>query len=329
MSLSCVVAGAGYYVPEKVLDNAYFEGLNPLHAYDKDGKIIEDVYTSHEKIMEVMGIRERRQAAPGEEVHHLALKAAQHALRDAGMGVDDLEGIVVATVSNWQRFPNTAVRVKEFLNARNVNFCLDVGAACAGFPYALDIADKRAKETGRPCLAIAAEALTRITDYTDRDCALFGDGAGAMVLLPVEGTERGVKGFVYRTDPFEGKADWIFQHPLTWIKMPEAGEVLRKAIRMMVELTVELKGQLGWKDDVALYVPHQANDRIVEGYLRRLGVERERVFNNIEWYGNTSAVTCPMGYAQAKEQGRLPEGSKCVIASLGSGLQACAAGIIS
>lgn len=322
-----MILGVGYYVPETILDNSYFERLNPLNVHDKDGNVVEQVHTSHEKIMEVMGIRERRKIADGEEVYHLATRAAQRALDHAHLTALDLEGIVVATVSNRQRFPSTAVRVQEYLNARNVHYCIDLAAACAGFPFAVDAANKRAIQTGKPCLAIGAEALTRITDYTNINCALFGDGAGAVIVGPPFDTSYGVRGFLSESDPFEDKSGLIFQNPDSCIWMPKGRPVLKAAVRTMTDLTLALKRELGWAE-ADLYIPHQANVRVVEGYLKQLRVDRERVFNNIEYYGNMSTATCAVGFAQAVEQQKVGKGSKVVVVSVGSGLQTSSVGLL-
>lgn len=328
------ILGVGYSLPDDVLPNSFFAERNPYYLYDTHGKPLRDTHgTLMEKhldaegIFQVTGIRERRKIAADEDVHHLAARAAHQALVHARTNPCDLEGIIVASVTNRQRFPCVADRVKGMLGATHAHYCFDIAAACAAFPYALDLADKHVRDTGKPCLAVAAEAVTRLTDYEGRDInsTLFGDGAGAALVGPPSSQCGGVMGFAFHTDP----NDLIAQDDEGHLRMPEGGAVLRYAIRGMHALTQELHATLGWAaDDVALYIPHQANGRIIEGYRKKLGVGPERVLNIIQEYGNMSAATCAVGLAQAIASKLVGAGDKVILASVGSGFKISAAALV-
>lgn len=323
-----IILGTGCYVPETRLTNELFTGKE-LNVYDRAGKVVETRTITADKILEVTGIRERRRADPDELVHHLAAKAARNALENARLSADDLDGIVISTVTNACRFPSAAAQVQLELGAKNTRYCTDLAAACAGFPYALDAADKRVQQSGKPCLAIGVERLTGITDYSDLNSVLFGDGAGATILGPNENPERGLLAFYCATDPFDGKSSWIFQDEKCYVRMPEGRSVLKGAVRNMFDAASEIKKILGWgSDDVCLYIPHQANARITQGLIEKLGVSPDRVLDIIAEYGNMSTATCAVGLAKAIEEKRIEKGDKVVIVSLGSGLQTSGVGLI-
>ena len=337
-----IILGAGMYVPEKVIDNQYFVDRNPYYRYDMAGnqqtetvdgrEVVQTVETSDEWIVTRMGVHHRRALADGETVVDLAERAARPCLTNAHVAAEELEGIIIATVSNQMRFPSVACVVQERLGARKATVCYDLAAACAGFPLALQQANLMMGNGCGPYLVIGAEALWNIVDFTDLNSPLFGNGAGAVLLGPSEAPEdecRGVLAFVSSSDPFDGKAMWICQDSHGFLRMPEGTKVMRAAVRGMYEVTCVIKERIEWKtEDVDLYIPHQANQRITDGYLKELGVPAEKVSSTIGDYGNMSAATNPVAFAEAYQRGRIRRGSKVVMVALGSGVVCSGVGLV-
>ncbi|HEY8528976.1 MAG TPA: beta-ketoacyl-ACP synthase III [Paenibacillaceae bacterium] len=312
------ILGVGRYSPERRLTNRDLEQM---------------VDTSDEWIVTRTGIRERRIAAPHEATSDLACEAAVRALDAAGVAAEDVDLIIVATITPDMFFPSTACLVQDRLGARNAA-AFDVSAACSGFIYALASAyGMIASGMYRNALVIGAECLSRITDYSDRNtCILFGDGAGAAVLGPVP-PGRGFRSFVLGADGSGGDllkipgggsripatADSVAQG-MHFMKM-NGREVFKFAVRVMGSAAEEALEKAGLtKEDIDLLIPHQANIRIIQSALERLGLPEEKCVVNVDRYGNISAASIPVALAEAVEEGRVREGDCLVLVGFGGGL---------
>ena len=311
------IAGVGSYVPERVLTNGDLEAM---------------VETSDEWIVTRTGIRERHIAEPDQAASDLALPAAREALEQAGVEPEELDLIIVATATPDMLFPATAALVADALGARKAA-AYDLLAGCTGFVYALSQAyGQVATGLSSRALVIGAEVLSKITNWQDRStCILFGDGAGAAVVRPVEtggiaGIELGADGSggpdlcvpaggsrrPMSTDAIEEEAQFIRMN---------GAEVFRFATRVMVTSAEELLATCGASvGDVDLYVPHQANKRIVDHAVKNLGLDPDRVLMNIDRYGNTSSASIPICLAEAQAAGRLGEGTRVLMSAVGAGL---------
>ena len=316
--ISVGILGVGKYSPERRLTNHDLEKM---------------VDTSDEWIVTRTGIRERRIAAPHEATSDLAYEAAVRALNAAGVAAEDVDLIIVATITPDMFFPSTACLVQDRLGARHAA-AFDVSAACSGFIYALATASGMiATGLYRNALVIGAECLSRVTDYSDRNtCILFGDGAGAAVLGPVpEG--RGFRSFVLGADGSGGEllnipaggsrtpptADTVARH-MHFMKM-NGREVFKFAVRVIGTATEEALHKAGLtKEDIDLLVPHQANIRIIQSALERFGLPEEKCVVNVDRYGNMSAASIPVALAEAVEEGRVREGDRLVLVGFGGGL---------
>ncbi len=313
------VAGTGSYLPEKVLTNHDLERM---------------VETSDEWIATRTGIRERRVAAEGELTSHMAAKAAEKALEQAGLAPEDVQLIIVGTITPDTITPATACYVQQHLGAtRSVAF--DVSAACSGFLYALELA-RHSIATGafQNALIIGAEKLSAFVNWTDRNtCVLFGDGAGAAVLLPSENGHGKVLSSHLGTDgaqaellniPGGGAACPItidnVDQKLATLAM-QGREVFKHAVNAMrraAEVAIEKAGLT--TDDINLVIPHQANLRIIDAIAERLGVGKDRVFVNLDKYGNTSAAAVAIALDEANRSGRLHSGDHLLLVAFGAGL---------
>ena len=310
------ITGVGAYAPERVLTNADLERM---------------VDTSDEWITDRTGIKERRIAAEHEAASDLALPAARRALEASGVDPKDLDLILVATSTPDMLFPATATIVAKELGAERAA-AYDLLAACTGFIYGLAQAyGQISGGLSSRALVIGSEALSKIVDWEDRTtCILFGDGAGAAVLEPVE--EGGFAGFELGADG--SGADDLYipgggsRVPTTaesvagdlhTIRM-RGQEVFRFATRVMVSSAESLLAECGATvDDVDLYVPHQANKRIIDHAAKNLALDREKVFLNIERFGNTSAASVPLCLADADAQGLLRPGTRVLMSAVGGG----------
>ncbi|AIY11079.1 3-oxoacyl-ACP synthase [Paenibacillus polymyxa] len=312
------VIGTGKYVPEKILTNKDLE---------------EIVETSDEWIVSRTGIQERHIAAPEQATSDLAYEAAVKALESAGMTAQDLDLIIVATVTPDMAFPSTACILQDKLGAKGAA-AFDLSAACSGFVYGLATATSFIK-TGiyNNALIIGADCLSRITDYTDRNtCVLFGDGAGAVVIgevpegrgfqsfdLGAEGAggtllklEAGGSRLPASADTLENKQHYIYMN---------GREVFKFAVRVMGTATVDVLEKAGLsKDDIDLFVPHQANIRIIQSAMQRLDLPEEKVVINVNKYANTSAASIPLALVEAAEEGRMKEGDRILMVGFGGGL---------
>jgi len=312
------IAGTGIYVPEKVLSNADLE------------KMVE---TSNDWIVSRTGIHERRVAMNGQATSDLAFIAAKDACRDAGVEPDQLDLIIVATITPDMSFPSTACLVQDRLGARRAG-AYDLSAACSGFVYALAQANALiACGQCRNILIIGAEALSKVTDYTDRgSCILFGDGAGAAVLQPT--TED--KGVLFCRLLADGAGGDMMKLPAGGSRMPASPETVRDglhymeihgrevyrfAVTTMRDLIQEAMAKCGLSvADVAMVIPHQVNMRILESATSKLGFPMEKVYTNIDRYGNTSAASVPLALHEARAEGRLKAGDTAIMVAFGGGL---------
>jgi 3-oxoacyl-[acyl-carrier-protein] synthase-3 len=311
------IVGTGSYVPERVLTNADLERM---------------VATSDSWIVERTGIRERRIAAPGEACSDLGTKAAERALEAAGLTAADLDLILVATCTGDSPLPSTACLIQHRLGAVRAAAC-DISAACCGFVYALAVGDAYVKTGLRHILVVGAEVMSVITDWTDRStCILFGDGAGAVVLEPADGN-RGILSSHLHSDgnlwdlicvPGGGSrippSDKMLADGLQYMKM-KGNETFKVAVKTLEESAREtLSANHLSMDDLDLYVPHQANARIIKAVADRLELPMEKVVLNMDRYGNTSAASIPLALDEAVRAARVKDGSLVMIAAFGSGL---------
>jgi 3-oxoacyl-[acyl-carrier-protein] synthase III len=311
------ITGVGAYVPERILTNADLERM---------------VDTSDEWIVERTGIRERRIAEDSQAASDLALPACRDALAQAGVRSEDIDYIVVATATPDMIFPATACIVADQLGSPRAA-AYDLLAGCTGFMYALAQAyGAVAGGLAERALVIGSETLSKITNWNDRStCIIFGDGAGAAVVERV--TDGGFRGFELGADgsggpdlcvPASGSRTPItpqtIDQELQYIKM-NGREVYRFATRIMVTSAEGLLEACGATiDDVDLYVPHQANKRIIDHAAKHLGLPPEKVLVNIDRYGNTSSASIPIGLVEAVEDGRIKPGTRVLLSGVGAGL---------
>ncbi len=314
------------HVPERILSNADLE------------KMVE---TSDDWIITRTGIKERRILADNEATSDLATEASRKAIADAGISPEDIDLIICCTCTPDQTVPNTACVVQANLGIAGRCPAFDLNAACTGFVYGLSVATAM-QCTGiyKHALVIGAESLSRIMDYTDRNtCVLFGDGAGAVVLGPT-GPDRGLMGQFLSADGslqdllvvrFSGTKLYTAEEKalgLTPLQM-KGSDVFKFATRALGRVLKEAVESVGdglTMADLDLLFPHQANLRIIEAAAKRLDIPMEKVYVNIQRYGNTSAAAIPMALAEASAEGRLKPGSMLGLVSFGGGLT-CGASI--
>src|SRR3954471_4325437 len=311
------ITGVGSYVPQRVLTN------------DDLSKLVD---TSDEWITERTGIRERRVAEPDQAASDLALPAAQQALAAAGLDAADIDLVVVATVTPDMFFPSTGSLLASALGADDAG-AYDLSAGCTGFMYALAQAyGALAGGLAENALVVGTETLSKIVNWHDRTtCVLFGDGAGAVVLERVG--EGGFLGFELGSDGEGGKelsmpgggsrnpstAETVAQE-MHFLQM-NGREVYKFATRVLVSSAEKLLDEIGLGvDDIDLYVPHQANKRIIDHAASKLGIPEEKVFVNVDRYGNTSSASIPLCLAQAVREGRLRAGTRVLMTGMGAGL---------
>jgi 3-oxoacyl-[acyl-carrier-protein] synthase-3 len=312
------ILGTGHAYPKGILTNADLEKM---------------VDTSDEWITSRTGIKQRRKAAPEEYTSLFAVKAAQQAIERARLDPSEIDVLVCATVTPDQLLPSTGCLVQAEIGA-NKAAAFDIAAACSGFLYGLTLVNSMIR-TGqcRYALVIGAEVLTKYVDYTDRStCVIFGDGAGAAVLGPVE-EERGILSSRIRSDgrfaeqlyaPGGGTrlgstAETIAsgQH---FYKM-KGNELFKVAVRSMTDISREVLEDAGQKaDDINLFIPHQANQRITDAVASKLGVDESKIYSNISMHGNTSSASIPIALDECVEAGRVKQGDLVVLASFGGGV---------
>ncbi len=309
-----VIRGVGAYLPKRVMTNADM------------GKIVD---TSDEWIVERTGIRERHIAADGEMTSDLGIAAARQALVRSGIDPGDVDLVICATATPDRTFPATAVRIQAGLGiTRGAAF--DVQAVCSGFVYALTTADNFLK-TGqfKRAVVVGAETFSRILDWSDRGtCVLFGDGAGAIVLeaQPQHGTksDRGILSTLIRSDGRYEDLLYVDGGPgstkTTGHLRMNGREVFRHAVQKIYGVIEETLLATGYAaDEIDLYVPHQANQRILDGIAKKLGVAPEKIVMTLSRHGNTSAASIPLALNEAFEQHRLKEGHLVMMEAMGGG----------
>ena len=297
------ILGTGHYAPENVVTNKDLE------------KIVD---TTDEWIRSRTGIEERRIAKDDEDTSDMAFEAAQIALKDAGVTAEELDLILVATVTPDTPFPSVACMIQDRLGATNAA-ALDVGAACAGFMYAL-ITGKQYIEAGsyQKILVVGVDKLSKIIDWTDRNtCVLLGDGAGAAVMGGVsEG--KGILSFELGANGAGGKD--LYQNEHDYLVM-NGREVFKFAVRQMPESTINVVEKAGLaKEDVDFLVPHQANIRIMDAARQRLGIEDDKMAKVIQKYGNNSSASIPIALSESINQGKINDGDIIVLVGFGGGL---------
>ncbi|MFZ4506365.1 MAG: beta-ketoacyl-ACP synthase III [Fimbriimonas sp.] len=314
-----VVVSTGHCVPDKVVTNQDLEAL---------------VDTTDEWIIQRTGIRERRICGPEETTSDLCTRAALEALARADMDPMDLDVVIIGTVSGDMLFPATSCLVQQAIGAKNAS-AFDVGAACAGFIYSVSVATAMI-ETGqvRNALVIGADSLSKYVDWTDRStCILFGDAAGAVILKGEQDTDRGVLKTVLLAD---GSGARHIQIELGGTRYPAGllqsegrsaviymagSEVYRFAVGAMGDACLRLLDSAGMTPgEIDLFVPHQANLRIIDSAASRLELPPEKVFVNVEKYGNTSAGSVPLALYEAENEGRLKKGMVVMTVGFGAGL---------
>ncbi|ABP67195.1 3-oxoacyl-(acyl-carrier-protein) synthase III [Caldicellulosiruptor saccharolyticus DSM 8903] len=318
MAQNVKILSTGRYVPDRVLTN-----------YDLE-KMVD---TSDEWITQRTGIKERRIVDGTTSTTDLAVRAAKNAMDKAGILPDDIDLVIVATVTPEMFFPSTACLVQKELKLKNA-FAFDISAACSGFIYAMAIATHFIQNGFcKNALVIGAEALSRITNWSDRStCVLFGDGAGAAILSSSD--EQGILGFELGSDGENGLLLYCHAFGLSDVTYSqvkenpnfrkiymEGNEVYKFAVKIMPYAVEKVLEKVGLSSsDIDVFIPHQANIRIIESAAKRLKIPMEKVFVNLHKYGNTSAASIPIALDEAVEEGRIKKGDKVVLVGFGGGL---------
>ena len=311
------IIGVGEYLPKKVLTNADLEKM---------------VDTSDDWITTRTGIKERRIAAKNEATSDLAIMAANDALKDAGLKAQDVELIIVATVTPDMSFPSVSCLVQNAIGAAKA-CCFDVSAACAGFVYAVIIAQQfLARSVYKNALVIGSEVLSSITDWEDRNtCVLFGDGAGAAVLKPVSSggilsTYLGANGSLGHllSLPAGGSrspaSHQTIDKRLHYIKM-SGNELFKVAVNVMADAAVKVVKDAGLAvEDVSYFIPHQANLRIISAVAKKIGLPENKIYLNIARYGNMSSASTATALCEAVKEGKIKKGDVVVLDAFGAGL---------
>jgi 3-oxoacyl-[acyl-carrier-protein] synthase-3 len=312
------IIGMGHAYPEGILTNADLETI---------------VDTSDEWIYSRTGIKQRHKAADNEYTSQFGVKAANQALERAGLAPTDIDIILCATTTPDQIMPSTGALIQAQIGANNAAG-MDVFAACSGFLYGLTMVESMVR-TGqiRHALVIGAEVLTKYVDYTDRStCVIFGDGAGAAVVGPVE-AGKGILATKIRSDGrYEeqlyapgggtklGTTHKTIDDRLHFFKM-KGNELFKVAVRSMADISKEMLDKAGYTvEDVDLVIPHQANQRITDAVASRLGVPEEKVYSNIAEHGNTSSASIPIALDECLEAGKIKEGSLVLLTAFGGGV---------
>ena len=315
--INAVVTGVGMYVPDKVMDNAYFE------------KIVE---TTDEWITTRTGIKERRLLEEG-ATSTLATKATEDLIEKHNINPEEIDAIIVATVTPDMFFPATACLVQDNIGAKNA-WGFDLSAACSGFLYAFQVGASLVESGSyKKVLVIGADKMSAIVDYTDRNnCILFGDAGAAVLFEPTENKNIGLQDSILRVDG-SGKENLYMKgggslnpasHQTVDNKMhylyQDGKAVFKVAVKGMADVSAEImeKNNLS-SDDVAYLVPHQANLRIIDATAKRMGIGKEKVMINIHKYGNTTAATIPLCLVEYYRQGKIKKGDNLILAAFGAG----------
>jgi len=312
------ITGVGAYAPENVLTNFDLEKM---------------VDTSDEWIRTRTGISERRRASEEQATSDIALEGAKIAMQKAGVKPEEIDLIVLSSVTPDMVMPATACFVQEKLGCKNAA-AFDLAAGCSGFVYGLSVGSQFVA-TGAfdKVLVIGCDLLTKFVDWTDRNtCVLFGDGGGAAVLEPVE-EGLGILGHIIKAD---GSGTSFIEMPgggtrypashrtidekMHFIKM-KGPEVFKFAVKVFADTVLELSEKVGVKpEEIDLIVPHQANNRILESAAKKLNMSMDKLYSNLEWYGNTSGGSIPIALAEALDKGRIKKGDNIFLIAFGAGL---------
>ncbi len=312
------ITALGMYVPEKRVTN-------------DDLALLVD--TSDEWIRERSGISERRIVSDGQANSDLSVKAIENAFQGGDFRPEELDLIIVATVTPDMMFPSTACIVQDKIGARNA-WSFDLSGACSGFLYAM-ATGAQFVQTGmyKKVLVVGTDVMSSILNFEDRStCVLFGDGAGAILLEPTEDPDVGIIDFLLHSDGAGGKFLYMpaggSLHPASHETIDkkmhyvhqDGRNVFKHAVKLITEVSRDILERNGYTaDDVNLLIPHQANLRIIQSSLERLGLSPDRVVINIDRYANTTAATIPIGLTEAHQQGRIKKGDLLLLASFGAG----------
>ncbi|MFO7525129.1 MAG: beta-ketoacyl-ACP synthase III [Ignavibacteriaceae bacterium] len=314
---NAMITGVGMYVPDKIMDNAYFE------------KIVE---TNSEWIVSRTGIKERRLLENG-ATSELGYKAAEDLFKNHNINRDEIDIIIVATVTPDMLFPATACLVQEKLGCKNA-WGFDLSAACSGFLFALQTGASFIESGAyKKVLVIGADKMSAITDYTDRNtCILFGDAGSAVLLEPTEDLTLGIQDSILRIDGSGKDALYMLgggslnppTHETVDKKMhyiyQDGKAVFKVAVKGMADVSYEIMEKNNLKSEhVAYLVPHQANLRIIDATAERMGLSKDKVMINIDKYGNTTAATIPLCLTEYYRSGKIKRGDKLVLAAFGAG----------
>jgi 3-oxoacyl-[acyl-carrier-protein] synthase III len=315
--IAAKIAGVAGYVPPRVLTNADLEKM---------------VDTNDEWILSRTGIRERHVVDKGVATSHLATEAAKSLLAQTGVAAEEIDLIIVASVTPDMFFPATACLVQDRIGAKKA-WGFDLSGACSGFMYALTVgAQFVGAGTHKNVLVIGSDTMSSILDYKDRaTCVLFGDAAGAVLLQPA-GPDEGILDFLHDVDGSGGQYLYMpgggSLHPPTHetvdknmhVVHQDGSQVFKYAVRRMAEISTHLLERNGFtSEDVDLIVPHQANLRIIKATQERLGVPDSKIMVNIDRYGNTTGGTIPLGLRDAVLEGRLKKGDLTLLVAVGAG----------
>jgi 3-oxoacyl-[acyl-carrier-protein] synthase-3 len=309
-----VVKGIGAVTPERVVKNAELEGV---------------VETTDEWIVQRTGIRQRYIAGEHETTVSLGTKAAQAALENAGLTIDDIDLIILATSTPNHTFPASAVEIQHALGMKH-GFAFDMQAVCSGFVYAVTTADMYIKSgMAKRVIVIGAETFSRLLDWKDRTtCVLFGDGAGAIIMEAAEGngltSDRGVLTANLRSDGSHQEKLYVDGGPSTagtvgHLRM-EGREVFKHAVGMITDVIEASFATTGLSaDDIDWFVPHQANKRIIDASAKKLNIAEHKVVITVDQHGNTSAASVPLALATAVKDGRIKQGDLILLEAMGGG----------
>jgi 3-oxoacyl-[acyl-carrier-protein] synthase-3 len=319
LSSRAVIRATGMSVPDKIITNADFE------------RILD---TSDEWITTRTGIKERRMCAEGQNTADMAAEAGRLTLEDAGLAPEEVDVLILSTATPDHLLPATACEAQALLGCENAA-AFDISAACAGWLYGVSLADALVTcGMHENVLVVGSEKMSAILDYTDRTtCVLFGDGAGAALVTRGDGTGRGILATHMRTNGRQARLLW---RPAGGAALPsteetrsdrmefvkqEGREIFKQAVMSMEEACRRVLATTGMNiSDIDLVIPHQANIRIIDAVAKRLEVEDDRVFINIDRYGNTSSASIPIALDEARRQGRIGEGSTILMTAFGGGL---------
>ncbi len=318
MNHQAYISAISHWVPEKVLTNADLEKM---------------VDTNDEWIRSRTGIRERRILEDGKASSDMGAEAVKLLLKQRGIGAEEIDAIVVATVTPDMFFPSTANLIQDKIGAKKA-FSFDIAAACSGFIYALSVGSQFINTgTCKKVVVVGTDKMSAITNYRDRNtCVLFGDAAGAVLLEPNDGKEGAVVDFMLHSDG--SGADYLHMkaggslYPATvetvandWHYIFQDGRTVFKfAVQNMADISVRILEKNGLEGkDIKLFVPHQANLRIIDAAVKRLGIDYDKVAINIDRYGNTTAATIPLAMSESFQAGKLEVGDYVVLATFGAG----------